>query len=145
MNNGSTLPIDVQETVIDESADDVDTLRQCALTCRDWLPRSRFHLLSAICISTQEDIYSFCDYLDAHPERRSLVRSITMAPDVAEKRPACLVGTFPVSLLSRLPKLQGWALRNRLPNKDTLNVSYHSTTLQHLRTSSPIVDLRLTA
>ena len=145
MNHVPTLPIDVQEIVIDESADDAHTLRQCALTCRDWLPRSRFHLFSAIRISTQEEIYSFCDLLDAHPERRPLVRSITMAPGVSEKRQACLVGTFPISLLSRLPKLQGWGLRSRLPDENRLNVSYHPTTLQLLRTSSPIVDLRLTA
>lgn len=139
------MPMEMQESVIDQSADDILTLRHCALTCRDWLPRSRFHLFSAVRISTQQDIYSICDFLDAHPEHRTSVRSITMAPSVAEKRPACLVGTFPISLISRLPQLHRWALRND-PSEggsNQIKLSYHATTLRQLRTSSPIVDLSL--
>ncbi|KAI1785428.1 hypothetical protein LXA43DRAFT_847041, partial [Ganoderma leucocontextum] len=106
-----SFPVEVQEHVIDRSAVDVLTLRNCALTCRVWLPRSRLHLFSTIRISTQEDIYSFCDLLDAEPDRRMMVRSITMVANVCEKRSSCLLETFPVQLLSRLPNLRGWALR----------------------------------
>ena len=147
MNNGPKLPLDVQETIIDESAHNVFTLRHCALTCRDWLPRSRFHLLSAVCISTQEDIYSFCNFLDTHPNYRALVRSVTMAPVSTERRPACLAGVFSISILSRLPRLHGWVIRNDPFRERRLEVSYHPTTLEHLRirtrTSSPIVNLHL--
>ena len=145
MNNGPKLPLDVQETIIDESADNVFTLRHCALTCRDWLPRSRFHLLSAVCISTQEDIYSFCKFLDAYTHYRTLVRSVTMAPVSTERRPACLAGVFSISILSRLPRLHGWVIRNDPFRECKLKVSYHSTTLEQLRTltSSPIVNLHL--
>lgn len=138
-----TLPTEVEENAIDYCADDIATLRRCALTCRDWLPRSRIHLFSAIRLSTREDIHSLCDFLDAHPARRTLICSIIMAPTVSETRPAFLLETFPVQLLSRLPKLCGWALRNDLASDRKRNVYHHPIILRQLRISSPVVDLEL--
>ena len=122
----SFFPVKIEENVIDKSLNDVATLRHCALTCRDWLPRSRFHLFSLIRISTQENIYLFCDLLDANPERQAWIRSITMGPDRSERRLTCLLETFPLQLLSRLPNFRGWALRNDLSSDRTRNVSHHS-------------------
>ncbi|PIL25678.1 hypothetical protein GSI_11428 [Ganoderma sinense ZZ0214-1] len=140
-----SLSTEIEENVIDYvySVDDITTLLNCALTCRDWLPRSRIHLFSAIRLSTREDMYSFCDFLDTHLEFPMLIRSIIMAPNVFEKKPACLLETFPVQLLSRLPRLRGWALRNDLASDRERNISHHPIILRNLRRSSPVVDLDL--
>ncbi|TBU54950.1 hypothetical protein BD310DRAFT_1031446 [Dichomitus squalens] len=65
MTSNRSIPVEVEEAVIDQCADDANTLCRCALTCRDWLPRSRFYLFSAVCISTPDRLWSFCDVLDS--------------------------------------------------------------------------------
>ncbi|TBU41870.1 hypothetical protein BD309DRAFT_231265 [Dichomitus squalens] len=114
MTSNRSIPVEVEEAVIDQCVDDANTLCRCALTCRDWLPRSRFHLFSAVCISTPDRLWSFCDVLDSLPELPDLIQSITMAPDRTVKHSSCLLETFPIRLLSRVPDLRQWVLRNNL-------------------------------
>ena len=138
-----SFPTEVEEAVIDQCADDVGTLRHCALTCRRWLPRSRFHLFSAVCVSTPDRLWSFCDVLDAHPELRCLIESVTMAPGRSVKHPSCLLETFPIRLLSRAPNLRRWALRSSFSTDRMRSVSFHSATLRQLRISSSLLNLTL--
>ena len=65
---------------MDMLAGDVETLCSCALTCSEWHPRARYHLLTSIWFicdfrwhPTQDRLSSLRDYLDAHPTTISRV------------------------------------------------------------------------
>ncbi|TFY55651.1 hypothetical protein EVJ58_g8115 [Rhodofomes roseus] len=45
------LPNELTDVIIDFFWDDPPTMRSCALTCRDWLPRSVFHLQAYLILS----------------------------------------------------------------------------------------------
>lgn len=78
----SRLPIEVCERVIDECFDfdwpDRETLRACALTCSDWLPRSRYNLYHELRIQDSEAAGSIVDTFTARPELAEHVRVICM-------------------------------------------------------------------
>ncbi|OCH90377.1 hypothetical protein OBBRIDRAFT_730880, partial [Obba rivulosa] len=42
------IPPEVTDRIIDVLSSDKRALRKCSLTCRRWLPRSRFHLFKTI-------------------------------------------------------------------------------------------------
>src|SRR5262245_31431042 len=46
----SLLAQELSDNIIDHLHDDKPTLRRCGLVCRSWLPSSRFHLFSTICL-----------------------------------------------------------------------------------------------
>ena len=48
------LPIEIFEAVIDQARDNSASLRNLALTCATFLPRSRYHLFSSIIIQPLE-------------------------------------------------------------------------------------------
>ena len=73
------VPIQVSEHIMDMLAGDGKTLGSCALTCSEWHPRARYHLLTSIRFigdvhQTQDRLSSLRDYLDAHPDMTSRVR-----------------------------------------------------------------------
>ncbi|KAJ6548121.1 hypothetical protein DFH09DRAFT_1169827 [Mycena vulgaris] len=45
------IPSETNDIIIDHLHDDVSTLRQCSLVCKDWLPAVRFHIFSVVHLS----------------------------------------------------------------------------------------------
>ncbi|RPD79682.1 hypothetical protein L226DRAFT_425802, partial [Lentinus tigrinus ALCF2SS1-7] len=68
------VPVEVAERIIDLLSDHVGTLRSCALTCREWLPRSQYRLMTSIRIWSNEAVSSMYDYFTAHPRIAGAVR-----------------------------------------------------------------------
>lgn len=81
----SRLPIEVCERVIDECfyfdwRPDRKTLRACALTCSDWLPRSRYNLYHGLYLKDSKSAGSIVDTLTGRPELAEHVRLINIWP-----------------------------------------------------------------
>ncbi|KAJ7094905.1 hypothetical protein C8R43DRAFT_266228 [Mycena crocata] len=45
------IPSETSDIIIDHLFNDVYTLRQCSLVCKEWLPASRFHIFSIVHLS----------------------------------------------------------------------------------------------
>ncbi|KAJ6585998.1 hypothetical protein B0H19DRAFT_1250741 [Mycena capillaripes] len=45
------FPSETRDMIIDHLHDDVPTLRQCSLVCKEWLPAVRFHIFSVVHLS----------------------------------------------------------------------------------------------
>ncbi len=54
-----TLPVEVEERIIDKLHYHIDALQKCTLTCHRWLPRARYHLFAAIRVTTKDELFSF--------------------------------------------------------------------------------------
>ena len=108
----SPLPLELEERVIDSSCDSVSTLRSCSLTCRRWLPRSRYHLFSSIRVSTKDELYALHQAIEdaPHLELPARVQSITIKPQVDVEASQHLADIVPVPLLTRLPRLKRWVI-----------------------------------
>ena len=50
-----SIPLELQEQVIDSLTNDKSALQQCALTCRAWVPRARLQLFRNITLRTRHD------------------------------------------------------------------------------------------
>ncbi len=136
-NSLQPLPLEVEESIIDHLSDDTEALRNCALTCRSWATRSQFHLFRAIRVKTRAQLDALYDYFDAHPRRRTLVHSVTMAPG-SPKELGYLLGIFPPTLLTKLPNVRTWAIEGADDADPTAFsrrriLSFHKTTLTQLR------------
>ncbi|RDX41517.1 hypothetical protein OH76DRAFT_1302826, partial [Lentinus brumalis] len=135
------IPLEVGENIIDQLGGHVDSLRSCALTCRGWNRHARYHLVAAIRVRSREDLYSICDYFTSNPRMASLVRTLSMSPVETEDR-LFLVEVLPVDLLKRLPNLQRYSIiGERSPNPAF--VSFHGTTLLHIKTYLHVEELNL--
>lgn len=86
----SRLPIEVCERVIDEcfyfrqdwySSDRYMTLRACALTCSQWLPRSQYNLYHKLDFKDSKTTGSIVDTFTARPELAEHVRVIDIWPN----------------------------------------------------------------
>ncbi|KAI0758699.1 hypothetical protein C8Q74DRAFT_1209590, partial [Fomes fomentarius] len=69
----ATLPVEVEEGIIDKLHYHIDALRNCALTCRRWLPRTRYHLFATIRVTTKDELFSLCTSLSQSPHLLPLV------------------------------------------------------------------------
>ncbi|KAJ6482286.1 hypothetical protein C8R47DRAFT_1133546 [Mycena vitilis] len=45
------VPSEMSDMIVDHLHDDVPTLRQCSLVCKEWLPAARFHIFSVVNLS----------------------------------------------------------------------------------------------
>lgn len=98
----SRLPIEVCERIIDECSDFdwidcPNTLRACALTCSQWLPRSQYNLYHELGLEDSEAAGSIVDTFTARPELAEHVRVIGIWPS------DCYV---PLTQLLSLPSLK---------------------------------------
>ncbi|KAI1794828.1 hypothetical protein LXA43DRAFT_882924 [Ganoderma leucocontextum] len=138
------FPIEIEEHIIDQLVDHFASIRNCSLTCRAWVPRSRFHLFGAVQITTGSALDAVLDYFQTNPHMRPLVRSLATAPTPTER--TRLLGTYPASLIRMLPNLRRWEMR--APLVDAKNhppkVFFHRTTLIQLR-CSPITELHVSS
>lgn len=78
-SSGPQLPVEVCERIIDFVAgmnlhfilwgdhEMRSALRACALTCRSWVPRSRFHLFESITVRSSSDLDAIVGRLRASP------------------------------------------------------------------------------
>ena len=144
------FPTEVEECIIDMLSDRPRTLCRCALTCRRWLPRSRYRLLCFVLIKSRAGLASLCKFLDNHPHCRTWIRSVAVTP-IVEKETLLLSGIFPTPLLStRLPNLRRWEIRHRasgarVPSHEQ-SLSFHRATLTQLHYCSlSIEELQLSA
>lgn len=63
----------------------LDDLRACALTCRDWLPRSRFNLFRCVRIRKHEKLKSLAKTITDHPFLAEFVRELYLGRLVDEE------------------------------------------------------------
>ncbi|KZT70428.1 hypothetical protein DAEQUDRAFT_205612 [Daedalea quercina L-15889] len=109
------LPPELWEQVIDHLQDDHPSLRECSLTCRTWVPATRYHLFDRIDFSSQHDILRFRDTLDL---------SELAATDIARYvRCVAIVGLPLCRLSNQYDDGNALLLHDiliRLPNTDTL-------------------------
>ena len=154
-------PIEVFEKVIDEASDNTASLRLLSLTCRAFLPRSRYHLFSCIVIRSVEQMESSSEFLDACPWLPLLVRKVTLSAQIADDvlSPVQvpedntipnlrLLDVVPVPLLSRLPNLCAWVMETRAYDYDVesgLWLSFHRSALwRYQKYGGRIQNLELT-
>ena len=141
------LPIEVSEAVIDEASDDTESLRNLSLTCSAFLPRSRYHLFSSICIQTVEQMESSRDFLDMHPWVLPLVNRVALSikvPDSYSRPNIRVLDVVPVDILTRLPNLFMWTIGPVLQPLREGSLSLHRSALSlYWSNSSRIQNLNL--
>ncbi|KAH9936914.1 hypothetical protein B0H21DRAFT_59879 [Amylocystis lapponica] len=79
--DGPQLPPEIQDRIIDFLHGDPTTLRSCALTCRAWVPSSRYHLFNVLEISEfgRVPLYSaFASILHTSPHLGKYVQALTL-------------------------------------------------------------------
>lgn len=76
------LPFDIVDLFIDELRDSLDDLRSCALVCRSWLPRARFHLFRSISLAFPYQCGLLRDAIVDSPFLATLIRDISFQQDV---------------------------------------------------------------
>ena len=144
-------PIEVFETVIDEASDNPASLRLLSLTCREFLPRSRYHLFSCVVIRSVEQMESSSSLLDACPWLPPLVRKVVLSVQVPEDNSipnVRLLDVVPVYLLSRLPNLRTWRMGMREYTYDRKKgpwlLLHHSALWRYQKYGGRIQNLELT-
>ncbi|KAI0693699.1 hypothetical protein C8T65DRAFT_63318 [Cerioporus squamosus] len=95
------VPVEIAEHIIDVLWNDNGALRQCALTCRAWLPRSRLHIFHSIALCKRSKVYAFAGLLDTERSIEQLVQNVEIN---FEKNTLPLDSFFAV-LGHRLPRL----------------------------------------
>ncbi|KAH9928499.1 uncharacterized protein BXZ73DRAFT_90570 [Epithele typhae] len=80
---GTRLPPELCDETIDHLWDDIDSLRACSLTCKDWLPSSRFHLFRSVRLRHADDLTRFRALLASAPSVALCVRKLSLNADHA--------------------------------------------------------------
>ena len=101
------LPWEVIERVIGHSGDHPETLHSFSLTCRQLRPRALCFMVADAKFKTRDQIFDFCDFLQAKPHLKPLVRSIAVDP----------VHFAPFPLLHILPNLSAISFISQLHNE----------------------------
>ncbi|EMD31171.1 hypothetical protein CERSUDRAFT_119983 [Gelatoporia subvermispora B] len=74
-----SFPPEITDRILDFLHGDVHALRNCSLTCRAWLPRSRFHLFSTMELLRQPSrLESFCAFLQSSPYISPYIEELTI-------------------------------------------------------------------
>ena len=114
------LVYEVVVGIIDQLQDDIQALRNCALTCRQFRPRSRFHVLTRIRLNRKDQLESLYELLDRESFLGGFIRSVAIS----------LLDVVPLPLLARLPNLSHLRLIGVNPEiNPPRNISLHSSTL----------------
>lgn len=75
------LPPELCDQIIDNAWDDIQTLKACNLTCRDWVYSSRYHLFRIVRLRSAKDCTVFDDLVKAAPAIARYVREFTISAD----------------------------------------------------------------
>ncbi|KAI0357884.1 hypothetical protein OH77DRAFT_1310649 [Trametes cingulata] len=100
----SVFPQEIFDQIIDDSWRDAETLRQCALTCHAWLPRSRLNLFSTAVLRRSDQLHKFSRALSSSTEAAALVQELILAPPYKVK-PA-FINSALIALASKLPRVR---------------------------------------
>ncbi|KAI0950995.1 hypothetical protein AcW1_008156 [Taiwanofungus camphoratus] len=104
----SIIPTEVFERIIDlydtRALEDRNALMACALTCRSWLPRSRYRLFYSVKVSSLQERGRFSNLITASPSLNDLVRELDIGADSYGARVKVL-GSFPYVLARRLTQV----------------------------------------
>ncbi|KAI0920737.1 hypothetical protein AcW1_002398 [Taiwanofungus camphoratus] len=101
---GRSFPVEIHERIIDVLW--VDTVNRshrsrrqdllaCALTCRAWLPRSRFNLFYEIRLRDSRELYSFASLVTIYPHLDEFVKELRI-------NNSQVLGVFPAVLARKL-------------------------------------------
>ena len=71
-----TVPPEICDYVIDYLHNDKNTLKACSLTCRDWVPTSRYHLHYEVYLHKPELFTAFKRLLQASPLLGPYIRAL---------------------------------------------------------------------
>ncbi|KAI0758740.1 hypothetical protein C8Q74DRAFT_1209427 [Fomes fomentarius] len=136
----ATLPVEVEERIIDKLHYHVDALQNCALTCRRWRPRTRYHLFAAIRVTTKDELLLLYALLSQSPHLLPLVRSLTIRAELDNPEVAQLFQMVPVPLFTSLSNLVYWKFCGTRTGRDsrgewdyTSAPAYHRTGLATIR------------
>ncbi|KAI0758782.1 hypothetical protein C8Q74DRAFT_1372701 [Fomes fomentarius] len=136
----SMFPPEIKDRIIDHLHGDVKTLRQCALTCSEWLPRSRCNLFVAVWVVTRKQLFSLCSAITEYTYLRPLVHSVTLEVRPSRPESRYLIETIPIPLLTLLPNLTCWSLSMRPWNDPKYTMEDIGSTEGH-GTQEGIVDI----
>ncbi|KAH8077894.1 hypothetical protein BXZ70DRAFT_693068 [Cristinia sonorae] len=84
MQQSTRLPVEIWERIIDFCAHDSEvdldsqSLYACALTCRDWLLRSRMHLYDVVNLLTADHFQRFLTVIRSNPTSGTFVRELSL-------------------------------------------------------------------
>jgi hypothetical protein len=72
------IPPELSDRVIDFLHDDWAALKACSLTCKAWLPASRFHLWNRVVLRYSGDGTNYAEFLKASPAITSCIVDLTV-------------------------------------------------------------------
>ena len=72
------IPPELSDRVIDFLHDDWAALKACSLTCKAWLPASRFHLWNRVVLRYSGDGTDYAEFLKASPVITSCIVDLTV-------------------------------------------------------------------
>lgn len=75
------LPPELCDQIIDNAWDDRETLKACCLTCKDWVPSSRYHLFRIVRLHSAKDCTEFHNLISASPSIAYYVREFTISAE----------------------------------------------------------------
>lgn len=110
-NSRLVMPIEIHERVIDAVRTNYTTLLQCALTCRAWLPRSRYNLFCRPILRSVVQLSLFLRTLRNHPPSgleplpTEITEELTLAP-AAPTVPPTFVHSACALLAGFVPRLK---------------------------------------
>ncbi len=87
MPSCAPIPPELCDQTIDYLWDDLDALRACSLTSKDWLPSSRFHLFRNVRLRDAEDVTRFRALLTSSPSIAHCVRKLSLSADYDRAAP----------------------------------------------------------
>lgn len=140
----SRVPVEVAEHIVDQLANDRDTLLACALTPPAWLTRSRVHLFHTVRIST---LAQYTPFIAACCSTAPLVIKAVVAYRVVRRSEALIlddvqpgaIENAAVVLLphAHLPNLQTWAYESVGHHHTLLNDKHRALLACHRHSNGP--------
>ncbi|KZT08114.1 uncharacterized protein LAESUDRAFT_609320, partial [Laetiporus sulphureus 93-53] len=124
------LPIEVWENVINHLWDDQNTLKECRLVCRAWLPPSRFHLRRWVMIRTVNGVKAYAKVLKQTPELSKRPHNMTIEGSLRGVLSSLSMAA--ILLARKLPQLATLTIRNSYWQPWTM----HNDIFLHLSTFS---------
>ncbi len=107
------LPLEVIERITGHSRDHPQTLRNISITCHALRPRSLCLMVAHPSFQSRDQIFDFCDFLQANAHLKSFVRSISVAAN----------DFAPIPLLKILPNVSEIKLISQQPITDRADPS----------------------
>ena len=131
-NDSEGIQLDIWNLVIDALANDSRSLKACAITCRAFLRRTRYHLFRRNTIRTSYAAERFVYVLQCNPDCGGFVREFTLQASGS--------AILPESLLPMLPNLRNVSFRG-----PSLSGSTYARLLSEVRRTVSTLDLTFCA